>query len=180
MEVTTKEPLICGPTQRMAAFRDCTIFLCLDELVKPPLPGAVGHNAPGIFIDDLHFAVSDDVLHVATEKMKCGKRLLNQLFSRATNGPQSLQARGKFRHSALAVRSQPYRLLACQYMKILFRHQPAREIQRGLIQSSIVFGFARHTGQDQRCSRLVDEDTVRLIDDGEMQTAQEQTLRLAG
>jgi len=38
------------------------------------------------------------------------KRLLNQLFSRSTNGPQSLQSHGKFRHSAFAVCRQPYRL----------------------------------------------------------------------
>ena len=84
----------------------------------------------------------------------------------------------KFGHSAFAVCRQPYRLPVCQHLKILARHQPAREIQRGLVQSSIVFGFARHTGQDQRCARLVNEDTVRLVDDGEMQTAQKQTLTI--
>ena len=65
-------------------------------------------------------------------------------------------------------------------LKILARHQPAREIQRRLVQPSVVFGSSLHAGQDQRRARLVDEDTVRLVDDRKMQTAQQQTLRLAG
>ena len=93
VQVAAKEPLIGDPRQRLAPFGDGAAFLGLDELVHAALPRAVGHDAPGVLVDDLHLAVGDDVLHVAVEQVERGKRLLNEFLARAPNGPQTRQSR---------------------------------------------------------------------------------------
>src|SRR5262245_59812529 len=110
--------------------------------------------------------------------MERGKRLLDQFVPRATNGPQSWQSRGKLSHSAFALLGQPHRLLARPQTVILASRQPTREIQRRFVNSSVVFILSLHSRQDEWRARFIDEDAVRLVDDREMQTAQQQRSRL--
>ena len=76
VQVAPKEPLIGDLCERLAPFCDGAVFLGLDELVNSALPRAVGHDAPGKLVHDLHLAVGDDVLHVAPEQMEGSERML--------------------------------------------------------------------------------------------------------
>ena len=95
MQVAPKEPLVGDLRQRLAPLRDGAMFLGLDELVNSAFPRAVGHDAPGILVDDLHFAVGDDILHIAPVQMEGGKRMLHEFLARAPNGPQTRQSGGE-------------------------------------------------------------------------------------
>ena len=78
------------------------MFLGLDELVNSAFPRAVGHDAPGILVHDLHFAVGDDILHIAPVQMEGGKRMLHEFLARAPNGPQTRQSGGELSDLAFA------------------------------------------------------------------------------
>ena len=56
---------------------DLHAFLRLDRLVQPVAPAATGHDAPGVFVDDHHLVVLDDVMDVLLEKRIGAQKLGN-------------------------------------------------------------------------------------------------------
>jgi hypothetical protein len=61
-------------------------FLGLDHLVQAALPGAVGHHAAGVFVDDLHLAVHAPGTAGPVEQVQRRQRLLSSLLARAGVG----------------------------------------------------------------------------------------------
>lgn len=74
----------------------------------------------------------------------------------------------------------PDRPLVVEDAEIVAPGQAARDVEGGLVQPGVRLGCVLRARQDQRRSRLVDEHAVRLVDDSEMQAAQQQRLRRAG
>src|SRR3546814_5557469 len=55
--------------------------------MQPALPRPVGHHAAGRFVDDLHFAVRDDIVAVALIKAQRGDCLRRQFLARLADAP---------------------------------------------------------------------------------------------
>src|SRR5262245_2636809 len=91
MPIAPKEPLVGHLSKRLAPLRDGAMFLSFDELMNSAFPGTVGHDAPGIFVDDLHFTVGNYILNIAPIQVKSGKRMLHEFFASAPYRPQTRQ-----------------------------------------------------------------------------------------
>jgi len=178
--VAAKELLIGDPGQGLVAPCDRATLLGLDELVHAVLPRPVGHDPPGVLIDDLHLAGRNDVLHVAPEQMQRGQRLADHFLTRPTHDPQARKSRAELQNAACALLRQPNRLLARPNVKVVARREAPRDIEGGGILLNIALGSLLQTRQDQGRARLVDEHAVSLVDDREMQPAQEQASRTTG
>ena len=46
--------------------------------MKAALPRTIGHRVAGVFVDDLHFALGNDVMLVEPEEMERGKYALGE------------------------------------------------------------------------------------------------------
>src|SRR5262245_7955496 len=176
MRIAREKPLVGDLRERLAPFRDGAILLGLDQLVNSAFPRAVGNDAPGIFVDDLHLAVGDNVLHVALVEVEDGQRMLYEFLARATNGPQTRQPAGDPADLVLAGGGQSYHLLICTHVEVVSRRQTPGDIECGFIETGGVFGALLGSGEDKRHTRLVDQHTVGLVDDRKMQPSQEERL----
>jgi len=87
MHVAAEEALIGYLRKGRASLRDGAMFFGFDELVNAAFPRTVRHDAPGILVDDLHLAIGDDILNVASVEMKGGKPMLREFFARAPDCP---------------------------------------------------------------------------------------------
>src|SRR5262245_30039820 len=127
MQVATEEALIGDLRQSFPSLRDRTTFLDFDQLMNPTFPRAVGHDPPGIFVDDLNLAVGDDVLHIATIEMERTQCMLHKLLAPAANGPQSRQAGRLAGDLGFAVRGEVRGFLVGVQLEIVAKGQtPAR------------------------------------------------------
>src|SRR3546814_1416115 len=82
-----RSALIGDARHRVARSRQPDLFLGLDQLMQPALPRPVGHHAAGRFVDDLHFAVRDDIVAVALIKAQRGDCLRRQFLARLADAP---------------------------------------------------------------------------------------------
>ena len=73
------------------------LLLGLDQLVQAVLPRAVGHDAAGVLVDDLHLAVGDDVVLVALKDMQSAEGLPDELLARPADGPKARQPGAELR-----------------------------------------------------------------------------------
>src|SRR5262245_48297386 len=112
MQVATEESLVGDLRQGLASLRDGATFLGLDQLMDSALPRSVGHNPPGILVDNLNLVAGNDVLHIAAIEVEGGQRMLHELLARAPNGPKSRQTGRMIGDLAFAVRGEARRLIA--------------------------------------------------------------------
>ncbi len=94
-----------------------TVLLDLDELMQPAFPRTVSHQAAGVFIDDLHLPIHDEIILVPFEKVQGGKCLGKKLFTSLDTHPLHLicfrlftdlifPVIGEFQRSALPVNGE--------------------------------------------------------------------------
>src|ERR1044071_5945843 len=79
-QITTKKPLIARPRNRIAFHCETAPFPGFDHLMQPLLPGTVRHDTAGVLIDDLNFAVPDEVIPLPLHEMLCAQRLSDEIF----------------------------------------------------------------------------------------------------
>src|SRR5690554_6850030 len=85
--VTPKEALVGEPRQGHIGSAWLTILEAFDHLLQPLFPAAVGHHPPGMFVDDLHLAISHQIVVIELELVMRHQCLLNQPFTPRTPYP---------------------------------------------------------------------------------------------
>ena len=162
-------------------FPDLDPLLGLDRLMQAVGPAPARHGAAGELIDDDHFALAHDVLHIAlVERMRAQRRI--QVMHQADVGgvvqalafAQQADLRHQFFDLLMSVLGER-RLLGLLVHRVIagtvlgfLPHQPRDQ----RIDLDVKLGaFLRGPGNDQRRARLVDQDRVDFIDDGEGQFA---------
>ena len=145
----------------------------LNGLVEPFREAAPLHRASGEFIDNHDLAVLDHVVAVTLEQLVCPQGLVHMVqqpdilnvIKRAIAHRlrRAQKILGMF-NAGLGERDRPPLLVEI----VILRH----EMWNNLIGNQILIGrrFGR-AGDDQRRARLIDQDRVNLVDDGEMMLA---------
>ena len=142
---------------------DLDVLLCFQGLVQPLAVTSPGHETAREFVDDEHLAVLDDIVHVAPEEGVRLQGLIHMMeqFDIARI-EEVLDLQGLFdpRHPLLGEDDGPGLLVD---RVIRFSPEPGDDLVDPIVFVRRFLGRAR---DDQRGSRLVDEDAVDLVDDG--------------
>ena len=158
-----------GVGQRFAA--DFDMLFGLDGLVQALGVAASEHQPACEIVHDDDFAVADDVFFVALEEffgaqgvVEVGEhmrvfRIVDVLVFRDID--HMLDFGGAFL-------GEDHGLAAHVDLVVLFGAQAGRDVGETVVQLG---WFLRRAGDDERRARLVDEDAVDLVDDGEVQGA---------
>ena len=154
--------------KRLVLFLHLHVLFRLDGLVQALGPAAALHDAAGELVDDLHFAVRDDVVDVAVEQVLRLQRLLQVVGQRAGGvGVDVVDAERRL-DALEAHLGRVDRALGLVHLVVdvaLEAHDRAREL---VVR---VGRRAARARDDERRARLVDEDGVDLVDDGEVVAA---------
>ena len=146
-----------------------TCFLGFQRLVQAFGIAAAFHHAAGEFVDDDDLVVLDDIVLVPLEQQVRLQRLVDVMDHGDVLGVVEIaigqQARRleQLAHMLVALFGQ--RHLAGLFVQVVvFLFQRAHHRIDGAVHLGLVFGG---TGNDQRRARLVDQDGVHFVDDGE-------------
>ena len=152
--------------QRLVLFLDADALLGFDGLVQAVAPVAARHQAAGEFIDDDHLLAVDDVVDVAFVEVMGLQGVVDQVGPLHVAGRvETLDARQLLgRPNALVGQVRRVFLLVDLEMRALFQ-LPGDLVGLGIAGHVVVRG----TGDNQRRPRLVDQNVVHFVDDGEMQ-----------
>jgi hypothetical protein len=172
VNVTPEEALIADARQRVAPPADLAALLQLDQLVQALLPGAVGHQPPGVFVDDHHLAVAQQVMLVALHYVECGQRLPYQLLPAARAAPHAAQ---RLAQGLELVQPAILDLDAVRADAEIAVRELRGEGERLAVQG-LFLPQARLRGQNERRARLVHQHAVGLVDDRELQAPQQEPL----
>ena len=173
VDVAPEEALVADARQRLALRGHFHALLHLDQLVQAALPGAVGHQAPGVLVDDLHLALAHEVVLVALEHVQRGERLAHELLAPARPLPDPAQVLGDALQRLLAGVGDLDALLADAVVGLA---QRAGDLERVAVHL-LARAALRAGRQDERRARLVHQHAVGLVDDRELQPAQQQARR---
>src|SRR5207244_2197853 len=77
--------------QGRLALADRAFLLCLDQLVQPLGPRPVGHDPPGVYVDDLDLVVAHEVVDAAIEQVERGQRLARRFFASNAAAPETAE-----------------------------------------------------------------------------------------
>jgi hypothetical protein len=167
--------------ERLVLLADLDALLGLDGLVQAVGPAPSRHGAAGELVDDHHLAVLDDVLHVAAvdevRAQRRGEVLHEHDVARVVQALARLDQPG-LRHQLLDLGVAGLGeegLLGLQVhaevagaVLLGLRLEPGHQLVDAQVGLGAVLG---RPGNDQRRARLVDQDRVHLVDDGEVQAA---------
>src|SRR6266540_3649779 len=146
-------------------------FLGLDRLVQPlGVPPALQHSA-GELVHDEHLTVTDDVVPVSLVQLLRPDRVLQVLHQgRVQRVVEVLDAQRLLdgRHTLLVDR---HGVLALVHLVVDVTPHPRSDPGELLVPAGALLGRA---GDDQRGPRLVHEDRVDLVHDGEVVAALDQ------
>ena len=165
------EVVLEGHAGERHVFRlDRDAFLRLDRLMQPFRKAAAAHHAAGEFVDQHHFAVADDVLLILVEQLVRLERLghvVNQrrafgIVERLAFGQQAVFLQQLFDMFVTVIGIGDGTGLFVDLV-ILFPQEGDQGIHP-LIQ---VAAILRGAGNDEGGARLVDQDRVDLVHDGE-------------
>ena len=160
---------------------DAQALLRLDRLVEALAPAPARHLATGELVDDDDLAVLDDVVAVALVQRVGAQRLLEVAGQPRIGVVHVLDAEealhlvdallGRADRPVLEVDEVVAALFGALGTLLEAGHQPGeREVQVGRL--------LRLAGDDERRPRLVDEDVVDLVDDGEAALALDPLIEL--
>src|SRR5262249_30337548 len=139
------------------------------KLMQAMLPGAVAHNPTGKFVDDLYFALFNQVMRVALHQVQGCQSLTDKRLTAPATGPELSISLGEYRQPLPTVLGQTHRALAVFTHKVTPCGQLCGEFQGALI--GTLFGrIAGAASNDQGRARLVDEDAVRFVNNGIAET----------
>ena len=175
-DVPPEESLVAHPRPRRLPARERTTFLGLEELVQAVLPGAVGHDAPRVFVDDLHFPVGHEVVPVAVEEMLGDERLAHELFASLASREHAAERAGKIFEAHLSCIGDADGPVAAIDDEVGAGAELSRERQGGLVQPSLR-RLVDSPRDDERRARLVHQHAVGLIDEAVGEPAQQKLPR---
>ncbi len=155
--------------QRLVLGLDRLVLLGFERLVQPLRIAPARHHAAGELVDDDDLAVPDDVVLVALEQLVGAQRLIDVVDGRDVLDvvevfalEQTIGA-DRLLHLLHAGFGQRHGALLLVDL-VVGLHQPRHIGVDGVVELGAV---VERTGDDQRRARLVDQDRVDLVDDGE-------------
>ncbi len=159
--------------KRLVLGLDRHVLLGLERLVQPFGVAPALHHAPGEFVDDDHFVVLDDVVAVALEQLVRAERLLD-----VVDDGDVLDVVERVALEQIGLGQELLDMLIAGLgqgddagllveLEIAF-DEPRNEGVDGGVELGAVLERAR---DDERRARLVDQDRVHLVDDGEVVAA---------
>ena len=180
-EVAAEEALVGDARQRLAARRSSHAFLGLDHLVQALLPRAVGHARGRCIRRRSAPCPRPGVVLVALEAGAARESAWRSSCSRhgAERHSAAAAPRASGRACASARRQQLDVALARPMRKSRPASRPRATSTAHCSSSGCVASPARLARDDQRRARLVDQHAVGLVDDREVQAAQQHAGRAA-
>ena len=151
--------------ERLVLGFDLDVLFRLDRLMQPVAPSPAGHQPPGEFIDDDHFAVFDDVIDVALEQRVRAQPLVRVMQQQnVARVVQVLDAEQLLdpRHAVLGERDGAHLLVDGV---VLFGLEARDDAVDDVIGIGRLFRRARN---NQRRARLVDQNRVDFVHDREV------------
>ena len=171
-QVAAEEALVGDARDGVAPLGKLEPLLDLDHLMQAALPRAIGHDPAGVFVDDLHLVVGNDVMPIALEEVQRRQPLFDEFLARPGNAPQPRQPAPKIADSGAPGVGQFDAALPGPQQVVRLAREAGSERQRLLVEGAPV-GVVDIAGNDQGRSRLVDQHAVGFVDDGEVQPAQQ-------
>ena len=144
---------------------DLHALLGLDRLVQALVVAAAGEHAPGELVDDEHLAVRDDVVLVALEQFLDLQRVVQIPDERGVRGLVEVVDPQLVFDQRDALLGDAHGALALVHLVVDVLLEHRRHPRELLVPPGALLGGPR---DDQRRARLVDEDRVGLVDDGEV------------
>ena len=156
-------------------------FLRFHGLMQTVGPAPARQGAAGEFVDDHHLAIADDVVHVAlVDGMRAHRRIEVVDHAQVAAGVQVValgddarlaqQLFGMF-HAGFG-QVDLLALLVHPEIALAFFLGLAGQVRDDAVDADVQLGrFVGRAGNDQRGTRLVDQDRVHFVDDGVMQAA---------
>ena len=132
-EVATEQALIADPRQRGMDAGQGTAFFGLDELMQAMLPGAIAHQPTGKFVDDLYFAIVDQVMRIALHQVQRSQGLTDKRLPSPLAGPEPAIPLGEHRQPLLTAGGQTHRALAVVTHKVTPCRQLFSEFEGAVI-----------------------------------------------
>ena len=160
---------------------DLDVFLGFDRLVQAVGPAPAGHQSSGELVDDDDFAVLHHVLLVAVEQVVGAQRRIQMMhevdecrlvqagaFGKQPDPPEDFFG---VRVPGLGQQDLVVLLIDPEVARTVLRFLLGEE-RRHLVHPVVELGaILRLAGNDQRRARLVDQDRVNLVDNGENEAA---------
>ena len=175
--IAAKETLIGHAGDGDARAGDLAALLHLDHLVEALAPEAVGHQPPGIFVDDLHLAVAHEIVLARLEEADRSHRLTGQLLAHDDPLPHPAKRLGQPGDAFTSFARQHYPPLVGEDAVVSLGGERLCHFQGSGDGPLIERRFALRGNQERR-ARLVDQHAVRLVDDGEGEAAEAQARAL--
>ena len=172
-EVAVEKALVGDAGEGGAGAGGRQALLGLDELVQALLPGAVRHDTPGVFVDDLHAAVAHDVVPVALEHVQSGERLDHHLLAGEAGAEQAFAGGEPLVYGLLAAGQQVQDLPGVVEREVLAALHPSGDLER-LAQHGQQRAIGLVLRDDEGRACLIDQHAIRLVHDGNLQPAQQQ------
>ena len=175
--------------ERLVLALDLDLFLRLDRLVQAVAPPPSGHQTAGELVHDDDLAVLDHVFDVQTEQRVRAESLIDVVEQRHVRRVVQPAAVGReamlheplgLRHTALGQRHRLVLLvddvvaglferLAVFLLDVALRDRALLELRNDAIDFVVeVRRFFGRPRNDERRARLVDQDAVHLVHDGEV------------
>ena len=154
--------------QRLVLFPDAHALFRLDRLMQAVGPAPARHQATGEFVHDDDFAVLHHVVHVALENGVGLQRLVDVVQAADLRRVvQVAHAQNAFDlGDAVFGQGRGLQLFVDGVIGL------ALQTRNHAVDGVVFFrGFFGRSGNDERGARLVDQDVVHLVHDGEVQLA---------
>ncbi len=156
---------------------DLDALLGLDRLVQAVVVAPARQHAAGVLVDDEHLAVHDDVLLVVVEQLLGLDGVVHERDQRGVDRVvEVVDAQVVLDLGDAGLEHRDGALLLVDLVVGVAGHR-ARDLGELGVPADLVL---RGTADDQRRARLVDEDRVDLVDDGEVVAALHALLDRAG
>src|SRR5262249_18393222 len=152
---------------------DFAILLGFYQLMQTVLPRSAFGYSPRELVDDLDLAVHGDVMLVDIVEMDRRQSMAHQFLTRLARLPDANQVLRQPFEKLRAARCYLDIAPACGNDKVNMRLELARKLQRASVERQ----FVRITLQirnDERRTRLIDQDAVRFVDDRKAQAPQQE------
>ena len=179
LAVQTEVVLEGDGCQRLALVLDLYAFLGLDRLMQTLVVAAAEHQTAGKLINNDDLTVTDNVVYVALHNAACLDGLVNVVLQRGIRGVGQvfylkvslgalLTVRGQRRGLGLFIDDVIGIDVVLLLLGIHFLDAQAGELSGKAVSNLVQLrGLLALTGNDQRRTRLINQDGVNLIDDGE-------------
>ena len=175
--VEAEEVLQGDGRERLVLLADRDVLLGLDGLVETVVVAAAGQDAAGVLVDDEDLAVHHDVLLVATEQLLGLDAVVEEGDQRGVGGlVEVLDAEVVLDLGDARLEDRDRALLLVDLVVDVLG-QAGHDLGELAVPLDLVLG---RTTDDQRGPRLVDEDRVDLVDDGEVVAALDALLQGGG